>query len=787
MKLDLGPYYTYQEAQAEAYNLAALYPSLVSQPESIGASHQSRKITAFSLSKDPGLDNGCPGVLITGVHHGREPIGCSVCLGFARYLCENYNNDPAARYMVDNRQLWFVPIINPDGYIFNADSSSDGLWRKNRRDNGDGTFGVDLNRNYPYMWGYDDEGSGVLTEREDYRGPYAASEPEVQAMVNFTQDKGFFKSILNFHSAANQYIIPWNYENIQTPDSLKLYDLAREMSLYNGYTYGVIWEISAQSINGCAEDWHYGERSTKPKAYPVCVEVGEDFFQPDTAIIQEQIAENIRACMLAGLAAGYFVGQTGGMELIDENGNGSIEPGESVCFADSVKNHSMDYAASQIKAYLSSDDAYIDIIQASADFGDFAPRQVKSNQIEKYEFKVDAACPPGHQAQFYLTFISDYDSYLYSEGLAVRLGNQTDGYVFEDSTENGTGNWTHSGDGDLWHITANSYNSPSHSWYCGNEGTWDYLDNMNCRLVSGVMTVDSFTSTEFWHSHSLENGYDIGYVEISTNNGLTWKQLGDKITGNSGGWVKKTISLAGYSGSIRLGFRMDTDISVHNYSGWHIDDIKVSGYNVANAAPARPSALEPCDETIADPLPVLHVSRSGDPDGDAVHYGYKIYSDSLLTQIYAETDSSAADTSWQVPIPLVPGNYWWRAYADDGKERSLFSPKTRIYYSATGAGQDSRTSELPAKYALSQNHPNPMTGSTRIDYQIPRPGMACLKIYNIQGQQVKVLENSIKQAGYYSVKWDGKDYLGKRAAAGIYICRMEINDFKAIKKIIVLR
>ena len=117
------------------------------------------------------------------MHHAREIMTVEMCLYFARYLCENYGTDPVATFLVDNRQIWFVPIVNPDGFVYNEDNDPDGggMWRKNRRPGGGGCYGVDNNRNYPYMWVGD--GSSGNPCDDDYRGPSAGSEPENQALM----------------------------------------------------------------------------------------------------------------------------------------------------------------------------------------------------------------------------------------------------------------------------------------------------------------------------------------------------------------------------------------------------------------------------------------------------------------------------------------------------------------------------------------------------------------------------------------------------------------------------
>src|SRR6185503_2455375 len=108
-------------------------------------------------------------------------------------LLENYNTNPEVKYLIDNLEMYFVPVVNPDGYIYNETTNPNGggMWRKNRRDNLDGEYGVDLNRNYGYNWGYDNNGSDPNTASDTYRGDTSFSEPETQNLKNFCNARQF--------------------------------------------------------------------------------------------------------------------------------------------------------------------------------------------------------------------------------------------------------------------------------------------------------------------------------------------------------------------------------------------------------------------------------------------------------------------------------------------------------------------------------------------------------------------------------------------------------------------
>ena len=118
--------YTLNEAINQMDTLFTLYPEFVSQKDSIGTSIEGRIIWAFKLSDNPSINENEPEVLFTGLTHAREPLSMMNLFYFANWLCENYNSDLIANYLLDNREMWFIPIINPDGYAYNESISPDG-------------------------------------------------------------------------------------------------------------------------------------------------------------------------------------------------------------------------------------------------------------------------------------------------------------------------------------------------------------------------------------------------------------------------------------------------------------------------------------------------------------------------------------------------------------------------------------------------------------------------------------------------------------------------------------
>ncbi len=278
----MGGYYTYAEVAAELDSMRLLYPGLISAKDSVGCTLEGRTIWAVKISDNPDINEGEPQVFYNSLTHAREPEGMMSVIYFMYYLLENYGSDPEITYLVDNREMYFIPVINPDGYFFNEqnDPGGGGMWRKNRRDNGNGCFGVDINTNYGYMWGYNDIGSSPDPCNEAYRGPFAFSEPENQCIRDFCNEHNFIIAC-NFHTPWDVVFTSWGYNLTQTSDSLIYNNTINLATQFNNYDNWINYDGSYEA-NGDVCDWMYGEQITKPVIYAYLPEVGswDDGFWP---------------------------------------------------------------------------------------------------------------------------------------------------------------------------------------------------------------------------------------------------------------------------------------------------------------------------------------------------------------------------------------------------------------------------------------------------------------------------------------------------------------------------
>lgn len=267
--------------------------------DTIGASWEGRPIVAAKVGTAAAAPDR-PNVLFLGAHHAREWISAEMALR----LLETLTSNPPA--LAAQRDIWVIPVVNPDGYLFSFDSTR--LWRKNRRANGDGTFGVDLNRNYPGFWGRDDLGSNPGPATETYRGPAPASEPEVQAVIAFHERHPPVVAV-SYHSFSNLVLYPYGHASGALPPDAAQFAAtagtpvdpairdAMPGTARPAYHPGPAWQL--YPTNGEYTEWAYRAHGTL--AYTVeltagCCAGGAGYgflFPDDSVAIATVIADNL--------------------------------------------------------------------------------------------------------------------------------------------------------------------------------------------------------------------------------------------------------------------------------------------------------------------------------------------------------------------------------------------------------------------------------------------------------------------------------------------------------------
>lgn len=306
-------YHNYDELRTELERLANEHSDLVTL-ETIGISVLGRDILAMRINPDVNSvaeQSGKPGIIFMGGHHAREHLSVEIPLLFLKYFLENYDSDPALQRLAETRDIFVVPLVNPDGAEFDIETGSYKTWRKNRSRADARCAGTDLNRNYSFMWG---TGGSSNNECSDtYMGPQPFSEPETRAIKNFVEYHPNLKILLSFHTFSELILYPWGhkYDPIEDERDRQIHEtLARTMAGWNGYTPQQSSDLYIAS--GDTTDWSYGALGLVSFTFELSPSRwGGGGFYPGPDVIQPTFRANLRPMLyLIDLADDPYRGVT---------------------------------------------------------------------------------------------------------------------------------------------------------------------------------------------------------------------------------------------------------------------------------------------------------------------------------------------------------------------------------------------------------------------------------------------------------------------------------------------
>lgn len=571
---------TYDEIVAHLDNMATLFPSLITTKETIGQSIEDRDLWMVKISDNPNVNESEPEVLYTSLHHAREPAGAMTLLFYMYYLLENYDTDPFIQTLVDNSELYFLPVVNPDGYVFNETNSptGGGEWRKNRRDNGvPGCMGVDPNRNYGYMWGLDDIGSSPDPCHWSYRGDSAFSEPEIAAVRDFCEDHEF-KFALNYHTYGNLLLYPWGYTNDPSPDDELFFTFSTLMTVDNLYDYGLGGDLLYPS-NGDADDWMYGEQTTKEKIFSFTPELGSSndgfwcMIDRIIPIAQENMIQNIRVALFSG----SYANAEAYPPVLVNNEQGYIK-------FDLTKLGLQDGAT-----YSVSLNPISGWITSVGDEKEYSGLEILEPITDSISYTLLDGIPSGTAFDFEITV--NYDAFSFTDTVTRVFGFAET--LFEDDC-NTFDYWI----SPWWDITSNSYYSPPASITDSPDG--NYTNNQMSaaiHLEEFDLSTCAWAGLNFMAKWEIEDNFDYAQLQI-TSDGYSW----DPVPGNYsvlGGpyqdqgepvydgfqsdWVLEEIDLLDYIGdtvSFRFVFKANDSIIE---DGFYFDDFTLQKVDVATS------------------------------------------------------------------------------------------------------------------------------------------------------------------------------------------------------------
>ncbi|MFO7768342.1 MAG: M14 family zinc carboxypeptidase [bacterium] len=594
----MGGYYTLSEVEARLDELASRYPDIITPKFSVGTSVEGRDVWAVRVSDAPGTpDPARPAVFYNALIHAREPMSMMLLMGFLEDLAGKWEEgDEGIRYLLSSRELWFVPVVNPDGYHYNEVMQPEGgyLWRKNKRDNnGDGIFreaddGVDLNRNFGYEWGHDDVGSSPIPGSQTYRGASPFSEPETRAVRDVVQGAGLSQPpgwtfVLNYHSYANVYIHPWGYTESPPARLDEFQRWAGRLSGTNFFPYGTGTAMIGYQTNGDAVDWQYGAEDL----LAMVPEVGSlfDYFWPASVripvITREQLPANHLTAWMAGgllLPDGQQVAEVGG------DGDGYPDPGETFELTLTWTNAGFTRAVTGASAALRSLDGAATVPGTAVTLGDLAPGE-SMQAPSAYPVTVDAS-PGGRRLSFEVRVEAD-GGYVRRDTLHVMLG--VPDVLVEEGWETEGGPWDLAGG--FMRSTEGAFSGMYGAFdgALGGRGAVNYFDRTLPVDLSGYDGARLRFKSRRYVGPRNAAFLTLG-PEPDPWPGQQTARSPDPLvyyaTGNGEGWEDVVIDLTPYSGTPSLWLRWATGyvstVSAPSPQGWAVDDIVLEAWTEAD-------------------------------------------------------------------------------------------------------------------------------------------------------------------------------------------------------------
>ena len=575
-----GGYFSYTEMLRILDSMQLLYPGLISVRQPIDTFHtiEGRPIYWLRVSNNPGADQPAkPQMLYNAVHHAREPGSLASTIYYLWYLLENYSTDPHIKALIDNTELYFVPCVNPDGYIYNitTDPTGGGLWRKNRRNNGDGTFGVDLNRNYGYDWGYDNIGSSPSTTSDTYRGTAAFSEPETRA-IKWMCDNHHFKIALNYHSYHNDILYPWGFTPAgQTVDSNIFFNHGEYLTRHNRYRYGNSFQTLNYVTNGDSDDWMYGDVTTKGKIFAYTPEIGATmfgFYPPTTQILPDcrnNLLSNINCASL--LLPFADVRSTDFKILTKASGYLHFDL-ERLGFPDTAT-----FTLSILPL-----DTFLTAATTPKVYTGLSMLQQVSDSIS---YSLSPATANGQMVSYVLQvnngFYYIYDTVYFYFGRQYNISNRSTASLAD---------WTTSS----WGLCTASYYAPPASIKSSLACTDNYPNNVDVAVTTTVpvdLTYSTRAYLDFYTKWSIETEYDYVFVNSSVHGSGVWQPLCGRFTtadkrydGQQPNWVMEEMDLGDFLGKkVDIQFELTTDNAV-SYNGFYFNNPVVTAIQDTPAA-----------------------------------------------------------------------------------------------------------------------------------------------------------------------------------------------------------
>ncbi len=575
----MGGFFTYQEFLAEIDAMAVQYPTLISakSPISTFLTTENRPIYWLKISDNPMMDETDETeVLYSSIHHAREPNSLSETIFYMWYLLENYSTSEEIQFLINNTEMYFVPCINPDGYIYNETTNPNGggMHRKNRRDVGTTNKGVDLNRNYSYGWGT--TGVSFDEDSDTYPGTGAFSEIETQAMKWLCEQRDF-SFAFNAHTYSNDILYPIGTTASEfAVDNDYFVAFTEHMVMYNGYAN--IKSSDLYPASGDSDDYMYKEDIVnKPQIFAMTPEIGSQSqgFWPAssdiTEICQDMVFPNL---ILAHLSHKYVIIK-------------DLDPSNIETLTGDF-HYSIYRLGNEAGAVTVSINPLLNI--QSVGSNDIYNLNLMETQNGAISFVLNPSIQFGDLIKYVIN--TDYGTWVKHDTIEKSFGSITLQFFDDASSNSGwTGTWTTTNA--TFYSATNSFTESPNGDY-SNDANMNYKYNQTINLTNATEAMISYYAK--WE---IESEYDFCQFQVSTDGGSTWQaQCGNYTNAGSGpssgsvqpldeplydgsqpSWVREEINLSDYlDQTIQVRFLFKSDGGARQ-DGFYFDDFQVM-YNI---------------------------------------------------------------------------------------------------------------------------------------------------------------------------------------------------------------
>lgn len=309
--LDFPPadsaFHNYAELNTVLNQVVADHPT-IARRTSMGTSYEGRDLPVIKISDNVATDENEPEILFNSQQHAREHLTVEMAIYLLNLFTDSYGSDSRITNIVNSREIWIVPTVNPDGSEYDIATGSYRSWRKNRQPNsGSSNVGTDLNRNWGYNWGCCGGSSGT-TSSETYRGPSAFSAPETARLRDFVNSRVVggtqqIKANIDFHTYSQLVLWPYGYTTANTAPGLSadqertFRTIGQQMAATNSYTPEQSSDLYI--TDGDSLDWMWATHNIFAytfEMYPGSAS-GGGFYPPDE-VIPAQTSRNREAVLL---------------------------------------------------------------------------------------------------------------------------------------------------------------------------------------------------------------------------------------------------------------------------------------------------------------------------------------------------------------------------------------------------------------------------------------------------------------------------------------------------------